>query len=85
MHADKHSVALGGELEATLFTKDKGNLSPAARVLAKTLQDTFLAIMTVCDVSEYNQLATSATEHIEKMAAEKGVRLKETVTGELLG
>ena len=85
MHADEHFVALGGELEASLFTKDKNDLLMAKGVLNATLRSTFLAVVTVCDVLEYKELVPSATEHIEKLAVEKGVRLKENVIGEFIG
>ena len=85
MHADEHFVALGGELEATLFTKDKNDLLTAKIVLKATLRSTFLAVVTVCNVHEYKELLPSATERIEKLAVEKGVRLKENVIGEFIG
>ena len=80
--ADKHFEALAGELEAAVFTQDRSDLSKAATVLARTLRKTFLADMTVCDVHEYTELGPSTVADIKKVAAEKGVRLKEEARGE---
>ena len=80
--ADKHFKALAGELDATLFTKDRSDRSKTAGVLVRTLRKTFLADMTVCDVHEYTELGPSAIADIKKVAAEKRVLLKEEARGE---
>lgn len=68
-------------LEATLFTKNKDDLPSVETVLTTTLRNSFLVDMTVCDVQEYTELGVSVNADIEKVAAEKGVLLKEKTIG----
>ena len=72
---------MAGVLEATLFTKNKDDLPSVETVLTTTLRNSFLVDMTVCDVQEYTELGVSVNADIEKVAAEKGVLLKEKTIG----